>query len=218
MHTSAPRLLFALFATGVLFVGGSVLTSCGSTPDTPGAKADDVDNWIDNPGNIRDVLAVVGSAPILGNEAAARTRAETNGRGQMAATLQTRIQSLMSNWFKETGDMLKADSVSSYVNDEGMVRQITNAEIGGARAIKYAKRGNTQYVLMVLDDPKQFVENVGAAVKDRALRDDTLLKTEGMKTEFERKMNELIEKDSENLQEKRDEFLRQYQGASGSQG
>ena len=200
-----PLRLLPVFALSLL-----VFASCGSAPDSAGGRADEVDNWIDNPGNIRDVLAVVGSAPILGNIAAARTRAEANGRGQMAATLQAKIQSLMSNWFKETGNMLNADSVSSYINDEGMVRQIANVEISGARAIKYEKRDNVQYVLMVLEDPGKFVQNVGNEVKNKALRDDTLLKTEGMKREFADKLDKLIQQDSGKLEQDRKEFLEQY--------
>jgi hypothetical protein len=208
MPSQTLRISPLLLAAGLLFLG-----ACGSTDSNDPGNPPPVESWIDNPGDIRDVLAVVGSAPILGNESAARTRAETNGRGQMASTLQTRIQALMSNWFKETGNMLDANSVSSYINDEGMVRQITNTELSGARAIRYGKRGNTQYVLLVLDDPSTFVKNVGQAVKDRAMKDETLLKTESMKREFENKMNELIQKDSANLQQKTEEFKNRYVGS-----
>jgi hypothetical protein len=207
MNTPTMRFLPALLAAFLFLPAG-----CSSAPESVGDRADEVEDWIDNPGNIRDVLAVVGSAPILGNESAARMRAEANGRGQMAATLQAQVQSMMSNWFKETGDMLNADSVSSYINDEGLTRQITDVEIGGARAVKYKQRGNVQYVLLVLEDPSKFVQNVGDSVKSRALKDDTLLKTEVLKRDFEDKMDKLINADSKKVEDQTKEFLDRYTG------
>ena len=205
MHKLAKRFAPAL-VTAFLFLPAG----CGSAPDTPGGRVDEVDNWIDNPGNIRDVLAVVGSAPIIGNVSTARTRAETDGRGKMAATLKAQIQSMMSNWFKETGDMLNPDSVSSYLNDEGLTRQITDVEIAGARAVKYQTRDQVQYVLMVLEDPAKFVHNVGSTVKEQALKDNTLLKTEVLKRDFEEKMDKLINADSDRVTEQTKEFVERY--------
>jgi|SRR5688572_5542195 len=192
MSTSIRSLVPFLTSSVLLFTPG-----CGGAPETLAERVDEVDNWIDNPGEIRDTMAAVGSARILANPSSARTRAEVDARAKMAATARAQVQSLMSNWFKETGDMLEERSMSSYINDEGLIRQLTDTEIIGASPAKYAVRDNTQYVLMVMGDPAKWTQQVGTSVKDRVLRDQTLFKTEVMKRDFEEKLDKLINRDAE---------------------
>jgi hypothetical protein len=67
-------------------------------------------------------------------------------------------------------------------------------------------------VLLVLEDPSKFVQNVGDSVKSRALKDDTLLKTEVLKRDFEEKMDKLINADSKKVEDQTKEFLDRYTG------
>lgn len=195
MPNHARRCVLPLLAVCL----GPIVSSCGGgAPETLRDKVDEIGgDWIDNPGDIRDTLAVVGSARIVGHESNARTRAMGNARAQMAATARAQVQSLLSNWFKETGDLLDERTMSSYMNDESLIRQLTDTEIIGARAAKFEKRGNTQYVLMVIDDPAKWTQQVGTSLKDKVLKDETLFKTEVMKRDFEEKLDKLINRDAE---------------------
>jgi hypothetical protein len=206
MSTLAQRCAFLILtASLVAFTAG-----CSGGPETPQDRIAEVSDWIDNPGDIRDTLAAVGSARILGNESSARTRAEVDARAKMAATARAQVQSLMSNWFKETGDMLDEKSISSYLNDEGLIRQLTDTEIIGARAVKYEKRDNIQYVLMVIDDADKWTKQVGSSVKDKALKDQTLWKSEALKRDFEEKLDKLINRDAEVQQKQLEDVKQKY--------
>ncbi|MEZ5963217.1 MAG: hypothetical protein R3F56_05145 [Planctomycetota bacterium] len=185
-------------------------TSCSSTPTSFQEKVAEAGNWIDNPGDIRDTLAAVGAARVMGNISSARNRAEIDARQKMAATARAKVQSLLSNWFKETGDMLDERTMSSYMNDEGIMRQLTDTEIIGARAAKYEVRDNTQYVLMVIDDPAKWTQQVGSSLKDKVLRDETMFKTEVMKRDFEEKLDKLINRDAEAATEAQQKFEKNY--------
>lgn len=185
-------------------------TSCGGSPETLREKVEEVGDWVDNPGDIRDTLAAVGAARLLGNVSSARNRAEADARAKMAATAKSKVQSLMSNWFKEAGDNLDQKSMSSYMNDEGLIRQLTDTEIIGARAAKYTVRGDTQYVLMVIDDPAKWTQQVGSSVKDKILKDETLFKTEVMKRDFEEKLDKLINRDAAAATEAQQKFEKNY--------
>lgn len=193
MFKLAQRCVFPVLASSLFLFA----QSCGGAPETLAEKVGEVSDWIDNPGDIRDTLASVGSARIMGNISSARNRAETDGRNKMAATARAQVQSLMSNWFKEAGDNLDEKTLSSYMNDEGLVRQLTDTEIIGARAVKYKVRDNVQYVLMVIDDASKWTKQVGSSVKDKVLKDQTLFKTEVMKRDFEEKLDKLINRDSQ---------------------
>ncbi len=199
------RIAAASMAASLLFV-----PACGSSPETIAERVEEVGNWMDNPGDIRDALAGVGVSKIVGNEAAARTRAEANGRAVLAATAKAKVQQLIENWYKETGDMLDEKSMSSYMNDEGIVRQFTDLELIGARPMKYAKREGSQYVLMIIDDPAKWTKQVAASVKDRAIKDETLFKTEVMKRDFAEKLDKLVERDSDAASKARDKFQSNY--------
>ena len=193
MFKLAQRCIFPVLASSVLlFTPG-----CGGAPETLAERVEEVSDWIDNPGDIRDTLAAVGSAKVMGNVSAARNRAEVDGRAKMAATARAQVQALMSNWFKEAGDNLDERTLSSYMNDEGLIRQLTDTEIIGARAVKYKMRDNVQYVLMVIDDAAKWTQQVGTSVKDKVLKDQTLFKTEVMKRDFEEKLDKLINRDAE---------------------
>ena len=100
----------------------------------------------------------------------ARTRAEADGRAKLAATARAQMQQLISNWAKETGDLLDEASVSSLLNDETLIRQVTDTELIGARAAQYAKRDGNQYVLVVMDDPAEWTKRVGAGMRRERCR------------------------------------------------
>lgn len=199
------RIAAASMAASVLFV-----TGCGSSPETVAERVNEVANWMDNPGDIRDALAAVGVAPLVANEASARTRAEANGRAVLAATAKAKVQQLIENWYKETGDMLDEKTMSSYMNDEGITRQFTDLELIGARPIRYAKKDKSQYVLMIIDDPAKWTKQVASSVKDRAIKDETLFKTEVMKREFAEKLDKLVDKDAKAMGDARDKFQQNY--------
>lgn len=195
MTTPSTRKLCAALAISALWIG---TPSCSGAPDAPPPNPTMAgDDWIDNPGGIKDVLTAVGSAKIIGNVTAARQAAEANARGQMAANARARVQQMISTWFKETGDMMDERTAASYVNNEGLVRQVTNEELIGSRVAKYATRDGYQYVLMVIDDPEKWVKQVGSSVRDRAIKDETLFKTEVMKQDFEKKLDALINRDAD---------------------
>lgn len=191
MTTLAQRILPLLASSVFAFAAG-----CGGTPETVAEKIDEVSDWIDNPGDIRDTLAAVGSARIMGNPSNARNRAEIDARNKMAASAKTKIESYATNWAKECGDMLDEKTMSSYINDESIIRQFTDTEIIGARPVRYKVRGEIQYVLMIIDDASKWTKQVGSSVKDRILKDQTLFKTEVMKRDFEEKLDKLINRDA----------------------
>src|SRR5690606_22158653 len=187
------RCVVPVFAsTMLLFPAG-----CSGGPSPLEERVEEAGDWWDNPGAIRDTMAAVGSARIMGNPSAARNRAEADGRAKLAASARAQVQSLMSNWFKETGDMLDERSMSSYINDEGLIRQLTDTEIIGAKPVKYKTIGDVQYVLMVLDDPARWTQQVGSSLKEKVLKDNPLFKTEVMKREFEEKLDKLINRDAD---------------------
>jgi hypothetical protein len=179
-----------LIATCFLLAAG-----CGS-PTQPLAEVQP-ETWIDNPTLVEGTMAATGMAKLLGNEANARTRAEADGRAKLAATARAQMQQLISNWAKETGDLLNEATVSSYLNDETLIRQVTDTELIGARPAKYAQKGGNQYVLIVMDDPAEWTKRVGAGLRSRALQDQTLFKTEVMKRDFEEKLDKLINRDAD---------------------
>jgi hypothetical protein len=193
MFTLSKRCVLPVVASSLFFFAAG----CGGAPETLAERVEEVSDWIDNPGDIRDTLAAVGSAKILGNVSSARNRAEADARAKMAATARAQVQSLMSNWFKETGDNLDERTVASYMNDEGLIRQLTDTEIIGARPVRYKDRGGVQYVLMVIDDAAKWTQQVGTSVKDKILKDQTLFKTEVMKRDFEEKLDKLINRDAQ---------------------
>lgn len=199
------RIAAASMAASLLFV-----PACGSTPETVAERVNEVGNWMDNPGDIRDALAAVGVSNVVGSEHTARTRAEANGRAILAATAKAKVQQLIENWYKETGDLLDEKTMSSYMNDEGITRQFTDVELIGARPIRYAKRDGSQYVLLIIDDPAKWTKQVAASVKDRAIKDETMFKTEVMKREFADKLDKLVEKDAKAATDARDKFQQAY--------
>ena len=162
---------------------------------------DDEFKWWEEPGEIEDALVSVGSAKIIGNMTAARNAAEADARAKIAQTVQSQMQTMVTNWFKEAGDNLDEDTLSSYINNEGLVRQMTDVDIVGARPVKYKQVDGYQYVLMVVEDPAQWTQFLGKSVKDQVLQDATLYKTEVMKNEFEAKMDALIQRDADKAQE-----------------
>jgi hypothetical protein len=111
------------------------------------------------------------------------------------------MQTLVTNWFNEAGDNLDADTLSSYINNEGLVRQMTDVDIVGARPVKYKQVDGYQYVLMVVEDPAKWTQFLGKSVKDQVLQDATLYKTEVLKNEFEAKLDALIDRDAQRAKE-----------------
>lgn len=173
----------------------ALLVGCSSGPE-PMTEIEPA-TWIDKPSMVEGAMAATGMAKILGNEGNARTRAEADGRAKLAATARAQMQQLISNWAKETGDLLDEASVSSLLNDETLIRQATDVELIGARAVQYAKRDGNQYVLVVMDDPAEWTKRVGEGMRSRALQDNTLFKTEVLKRDFEEKLDKLINRDAE---------------------
>jgi hypothetical protein len=200
-------LLPAAFAAGAFML----LPGCSSTPSTPGEAADEVD-WIDDPGSIRDFLAAVGGAPCINDLMVPRARenAVVQARAQLAATLKAKIESLSENWAKDVGDLLDERTISNYANNEALVRQLVNTELYGSRPVKYEQRGRNMYALVVLEDPQKWVHNVGNSLKDQALRDSTLFKTQVMKDEFEKKLDKLIERDANAAAEMASRFEQRF--------
>jgi len=173
---------------------------CASTQGDDAPYSPDGDEWMDTLPS--DVLASVGMAKIIGNKAVARRTAEADGRAKIAEAVEANIQSLMTNWFKEAGDNLDEDTLSSYINNEGIVRQVTDVKIVGASPRIYRERDGYQYVLMVVDDPAKWTELLGQSVKQTVLKDNTLFKTQVMKDEFEAKLDAAINRDAEAVAEK----------------
>lgn len=173
----------------------ALLVGCASGPQP--ATEVEPEIWIDKPSMVEDAMAATGMAKILGNEGNARTRAEADGRAKLAATARAQMQQLISNWAKESGDLLDEASVSSLLNDETLIRQVTDVELIGARVVQYAKRDGNQYVLVVMDDPAEWTKRVGEGMRSRALQDETMFKTEVLKRDFEEKLDKLINRDAD---------------------
>jgi hypothetical protein len=184
----------------ILAATSLVLMTMGCAATNPNDELYEGDEWMDTLPS--DVLASVGMAKIIGNEAVARRTAEADGRAKIAETVEANIQSLMTNWFKEAGDNLDEATLSSYINNEGIVRQVTDVNIVGASPRIYRKRDGYQYVLIVVEDPMKWTELLGKSVKDTVLKDNTLFKTQVMKDEFEAKLDAAINDSAEKVAEK----------------
>lgn len=189
--------LSLLAAGAVLFLGG-----CNGQQVALEDVQGNPEEWWNNPGLIQDCLAAVGVSPLLNERAIgpARTSAETQGRGVLAATLKARITQLVEDWSKNVGDLNKEASFSSYINNEAMTRQFVEAEIRGAYPYKYHQTKTNVYVLMVLKNPEQWVANLANEYGDQILKDETLLKTEVMKNEFRQRMDNLKEAEVQKMQ------------------
>jgi hypothetical protein len=179
-----------------------------------GMKVGDVtpeDEWWNNPGLIQDHMAAIGVSPLLNAraEGPARTYAETDGRAKMAAVLKSRMNQLVENWSKDVGDLTKEASFSSFVNNEALTRQFVDADIAGAVPYKYHKAEGNLYVLMVLKNPEQWVANLANGVRDSALQDETLFKTEVLKNDFRDKMDKLRTEQTDKTKAQQDAFLNQ---------
>lgn len=207
MTTPTTRKLCAALIVSSFLLGTS---GCGTaTPDTPATTAATGD-WWNNPGDIRDSLASVGSAKLMGNLSNARTRAETDARAKLAASGRAKLQQLVQNWAKEAGDMLDEKTVSSYINDETLTRQLVDEELVGARPVRYQTEGEYVYALMIMDDPANWTKRVGSSLRDRAVKDETLFKTEVMKQDFEKKLDALINRDADAASKSKANFEKAY--------
>ena len=181
----------------VLVTAALVLASVGCASDQPTVADTGEIEWWNSPVEIRDAVVAVGSSRIIGNKSAARNSAEVDGMGRIARAVEAKVQQLMTNWFKEAGDNLDEATMSSYINNEGITRVVTDVEIVGASVAKYKEVDGYMYALIVLEDPAKWTQHVGETFKDNVLKDATLFKTEVMKQDFEAKLDALIEKDAE---------------------
>src|SRR5690606_11347526 len=171
------------------------LVGCGGGPQQQQSDnlVDEVEGWWDNPGLIRTNLASVGLATVVNENTIpmARRTAEVDARAKLAEALKARIISLSENWAKEAGDLVLGEkSMSSLINNETMVQQYANAVVQGSVPHKYKIVGKTQYVLMVLHNPEEWTQNLLDEVESQALRDDTLWRTELMKNDFRKRLDE----------------------------
>lgn len=189
-----------------LIAGLGVLIGCGGKakqPDQPTQKEDVLGDWWNNPGSVRDHLAAVGASIHLGNPAQSRNSAAADGRAQLAATLKSKIQQLVEDWAKAAGDLKVKESLSSYINNETFTRQFVDTVIVGGRPVKYHQEGDTVYCLVILDTEKAkaWLDSVGNALGDQALRDATLWKTEAMKGQARNRLDSLIDKEQKQAEE-----------------
>jgi hypothetical protein len=195
--------LLALFACSFL------VTGCSSTPDdvSPGEASEDIE-WWNEPGSIKEYLAAVGASAILNPRMVrqARRGAEVDARAKLAATLKARITSLTENWDKSVGDMMDEKSFSAYVNDETFTRQYVDEKISGSQVVKYKQQGQTMFALLVLRDPTEWVNNITDDLEEKALKDETLLKTEVLKDDFRQRMEALKAEEEKKIQDQRSAF------------
>ena len=165
------------------------------------------DEWIDKPGIITGYLAASGAAPHLGNEAAARDSAAANGRAQLAAAIKAELNQLIEDWSKQAGDLLDKNSLSSYVNNENFTRQYVETVSAGGRILKYTKRGDTMYALLILDieNTKKWYDQLSKALFDNEIKQAAALyKTEGMKEKARQRFDGL-------RQERQDDQIRKIE-------
>jgi hypothetical protein len=155
----------------------TTLAACASTVDNDSYEAKlewwnelaEIE-WWNEPGEIKDAMAVVGSSKIRGNIEAARHSAEADARAKMAQTVQVTIQLLVTDWSKEADDNLDDATLSSYINEESLVRQMTDIDIVGARPVKYKQVDGYFYVLMVMEDPAKWTAAAAKSLRDLEAR------------------------------------------------
>lgn len=204
---------------GALLLG--FVSGCGGGPQpapVSNTPMSEVDEWWNNPGFIQDHLAAIGVSPLLNAraEGPARTYAETDGRGKLAAVLKARMTQLVENWSKDVADLNKEASFSSYINNEAMTRQLVDATVKGAVPYRYKNTGTNVYVLMVLKDPSQWTKNLVDTVEEQALKDETLFKTEVMKNDFRNRMDKLRTEETEKVQTQQQNFMKALGGSQGA--
>lgn len=183
---------------------------CAGTEEKPADPTIGVAEWWDNPGEIKDHLAVVGVAKRTRNLSLNRRQAEVDGRAQLLATLRANIQQLVEDWAKTTGDLSNENTIADYVNAESFTRQHLDDVIAGSRAMKYKTIDGNVFCLMVLEDPVAWQNNVDNSVRDAILKDETMFKTQVMKDDFEKKMNALSEKNGKMREQQKAEFDKRY--------
>jgi hypothetical protein len=207
------KVLLVLFAVLSLCVAG-----CGAPEKKgPGAgpKVVAEDDWWNNPASISDYLAAVGSSPIMSDYdiPGARQSAAVNGRKELAATMQAKIQAIHENWSKRCADLCDKESFSSYMNDERFVREFVNQKVRGAYVAKYKPVGKTMYALVVLKNVAAFFQDVIKDDSDRLKKDTTLLKTEAMKNMARERLDKMLKEEEEKLQKEQHQVLKQLRGA-----
>lgn len=195
-----------------------VAAGCSSTPDEPagpGTGPQPVgDDWWNNPSNITNYLAAVGSSPIMSeyDVNGARQSAAVDGRNELAASINAKIQSLHENWSKRCGDLTDKETFSSYMNDERFVRQMVDQHVRGAWVAKYHRDGNTMYALVVLKNVSAFFDDVVKQDSDRIKKDETMLKTDAMKEMARNRLDEMIKEEKEKIAQNQNKVLEQLRG------
>jgi hypothetical protein len=196
-------------AMSLTIIGALLAAGCGSAPQTSVRDVQtNIDEWWNNPGAIQDHLAAIGTAPLLNAraEGPARTYAEADGRSKLAATLKARINQLVENWSKDVGDLNREASFSSLINNEAITRQFVETEVRGAMPYKYQNTGSNMYVLMVLKNPEQWAANLVDSLRDQALQEETLFRTEVMKNDFRKRMDDLRNEEVNKVRAQRQAF------------
>lgn len=151
-----PKQLFsaALLALLPLFAASCQSSQSGTNGPRP-VNPDTVKEWWKRPGLFGN-YAAIGTAKMVANEAAARTRAEVDGRNKLAASIQSTIQSIQENWSQEAGDLMDEATLSSMLNDETFIRQMVDTAMVGSVVSRYEVADGYMYVLMTLEDPDAF--------------------------------------------------------------
>ena len=191
---------------GVLFASAA---ACASPPPAGTPVSEKVHNiegqnvyeWWNNPGDI-DAMVAVGVSPVTANLSMTRNSATVNGRAELAAMLNAKIQSMTENWAQDTGDLNNPASMQSLMNNETITRQLVDTKLSGARAKKFHQVGNTYFALMVLEDTSAWLDAVADKMDEALIQDDTYFKTEVRKSEMRDKLDALISGEKSKVAEK----------------
>jgi hypothetical protein len=176
-HTIFSRGMRSLAVLSLLFLSVLCIAACQS-----GGYTDDGIDWINNPGAIKNVLGAVGSCPIANPESVgiARDVAVENARVQLAATLESKVQSMSENWQKIAG-IPGTKGMSTYLNKERYTRIFVENATKNARPDRFEQRDGLLYAFVVLENAPQWIKDLGKSITEDAIKDVALFKTEVQK-------------------------------------
>jgi hypothetical protein len=123
----------------MILAGSALLAACSSTPakdEATAAAADPYPDWFYNP-VIEDGIAVASCVPIPGsNVSVAQKQATANGRANLAFQIESKVKAMDKTYDRVTTTNEGASTGGTF---ESVSKQVTQQNLAGARAVKFAR-------------------------------------------------------------------------------
>jgi hypothetical protein len=119
--------------------------------------------WVCGSAQVEGIYAI-GSSEKMPTISMQRTKAQSNGRDELARTIEVKVQNMLKDYASSTG--VGADQTAEAVFTT-VSKQVSKQTLTGARPLEWWTNPTNQsmYVLMVLDNNAKNVSQVQQAVK-----------------------------------------------------